>query len=290
MKKFFKYLIEYFFLFYLVNFFRLFPLKIGLKIASFLGSIIFYLDKTHRLRAINNLKLAFPEKGNYEILKICKNVFINLAKNFFEFIKLPDLDKDYFKKNFRIIGEENLKRALQKKKGIVAVTSHLGNWELLGALVVKMGYKLVAVYHPMKNPFSDRFINRIRRKAGIELISMKDSLRGGLKALKENKLLGLISDQDAGSNGIFIKFFGKEASTFKGPAIFAIKTKAPMILFNLIREKDDKHTLYISEEFQIKDDIYLTTELWSNEVEKWIIKYPEQWFWVHRRWHTKKKY
>lgn len=288
MKKFIKFFIEFFFLFYLVNFLRLFPLRFGLKIATLLGKLIFYLDKTHRERALKNLKLAFPEKNNEEIFKICKETFINLAKTFIEFINLPFLNDKYYK-NFNVIGEDNLKNALKKKRGIVAITSHLDNWELLGAFVVKLGYPLAAVYHPMRNKYSDRFINNIRKKTGIELIPMKEAARAGLKALKENKLLGLISDQDAGDAGIFINFFNQPASTFKGPAVFASKTKAPMILFTLIRQKNDYHTLYISEELKIKNDVYYDTKLWSDLVEDWIRKYPSQWFWVHRRWHTKKK-
>jgi len=295
MRKFVKFFIEYFFLFYLTIFFRLFPLTIALKIATYLGKLFFYINHTHRKRAINNLIRAFPEKDYQKILRICKQVYINLAKVFMEFIFLPKIDRNYVNRKVKVIGEENLKEALKKKKGIVAVTGHIGNWELLGTIVVKIGYPLAAIYHPMKNPYSDKLFYKIRSATGMELIPMKDSLRGSIKALKENKLIGLIADQDAGDAGIFVDFFGTPASTAKGPAVFAVKTKAPMIFFTLIRGENDTHTLYISKPLKVKitgnldNDIYYNTKLWSDELEKWVRKYPEQWFWVHRRWHTKKK-
>ena len=113
--------------------------------------------------------------------------------------------------------------------------------------------------------------------------------------LHQNHILALIADQDVGGAGIFIDFFNRPASTAKGPAFFAIKTEAPALFFTLIRDEKDCHTLYISKPFKIKKtgnmvkDVYYNTKLWSDELEKWIRKYPEQWFWVHRKWHTKPK-
>jgi len=296
MKKSIKFFIEYFFLFYLVLFFRLFPLSVALKIASALGKIFFHINYTHRKRAIENLSHSFPDKSYKEIVQICKRVYINLAKVFMEFIFLPKIDLNYINSKVKIIGEENLKKALKKGKGIVAITGHIGNWELLGTIVVKIGYPLSAIYHPMRNPYSDKLFYKIRRDAGMELIPMQDSLRGSIKALKANKLLGLIADQDAGGAGVFVNFFGRPASTAKGPAIFAVKTNAPMLFFALIRGKNDTHTLYISKPLKVKitgdleKDIYYNTKLWSDELEKWVKKYPDQWFWLHRKWHTKKKF
>jgi len=294
-KKIIKNHIEYFFLFYLVKFFNLFPLRIALKIAEYIGRLLFHLDKKHRQRALDNLTFAFSEKSYSEIKDICRKVYINSAKIFMEFIFLPKIDKDFVKRNVKIVGEENLKKGLKLNKGIIGITGHIGNWELLGAILVKSGYGLSAVYHPMRNPLSDKLFYQLRYESGMELISMKNSLKGSIKALKENRILGLIADQDAGGSGVFVNFFNRPASTAKGPAVFAIKTGAPMIIFTLIREKGDRFTLYIDEPLKVRrsgnleDDILYNTKLWSDELEKWVRKYPEQWFWVHRKWHTKPK-
>ncbi len=294
-KKFIKYFIEYFFLICITYTLRLFPVKINLIFAKSLGKFLYNVNKKHRIRAYNNLKYAFPEKSKEELNQILKRVYINLCKVYFEFLSLSNINKKYIDAKIRIIGKENLDSALKLKKGIIAVTAHIDNWELLGTVIKKMGYKVSVVYHSMRNPYSDRFINNIREKAGIRLIEMKYALRPSLKALKENHLLGLIADQDAGGKGVFVDFFNRPASTAKGPAFFALKTSAPMLLFTFIRKKNDEHELYISKPFSVKKtgdeqkDIYYNTKLWSDELEKWVKKYPEQWFWVHRRWHTKKR-
>ena len=294
-KKIIKHYFEYLFLVFFTFIIRIFPLKINLFFASNFGRILFYINKKHRIVALDNLKNAFPEKNDTELIRILKKVYINLSKTGVEFLSLPVLGKRYFKDNIIIKGRDNLDKALKLNKGIVAITSHLGNWELLSAIMMKNGYHSAAIYHPLKNPLSDRFINRIREKTGMKLISFRKAFLPSVRYLKQNHLLGLIADQDAGKDGVFINFFNRLASTAKGPAIFAVKTRAPVILFTLIRENNDHHTLHISKPFDIKitdnmkKDIYYNTKLWSDELEKWVRKYPEQWFWVHRRWYSRPK-
>ena len=295
LKKRIKFYFEYFFLFSFTFIVRLFPLKINLLFAKGSGGILYYFDKKHRQRAMDNLTRAFPEKKEDELVGILKNVYINLCKNYIEFLYIPLLNKKYYRKKIRVEGKENLDRALKQNKGIVAASSHLGNWELMGAVMIKNNYHLDALYHPMRNPYTDNFINRLREKAGMKLISMENSIRGSLRSLKQNHVLGMIADQDAGGDGVFVDFFKRPASTAVGPALFAARTGAPMLFFALIREKNDDHTLHITGPLDVKitndrkKNIYNNTKLWSDELEKWVRKYPEQWFWVHRKWHSRPK-
>ena len=288
--KFLKYVLEYILLVSIAFIFRLIPFSINLKFAKILGKLFFKLNKKHRLRAIENLTYSFPEKDQNEIVDICRKMYINLVKVYMEFLFLPK-----FNKKFKLVGKENLEKALNENKGIVAITSHLDNWELLGTSLVHFGFPVDAIYHPMKNPYSDKFFYNIRRKAGMTLISMNNSLRPSLQALKNNHLLGLIADQDAGRDGVFVDFFNRPASTGKGPALFALKTGSPMIFFAMVRDESDNHIIYIGKPFKLKitgnlkEDIYNNTKLWSNELQSWVRKYPEQWFWVHRKWQTKIK-
>lgn len=290
-----KHYVEYFLLISITFILRLFPLSLNLLFAQNLGKFLYFINKKHRLRALDNLKHAFPNKSEKKRNEILKKVYINLCKVYFEFLYLPLLNNRYLKKKVSIVGKEHLVKALKQNKGIVAVTGHMDNWELLGAIMVKSGFPLDALFHPMKNPHSNDFINRIRMKTGMGLIPIKNSLRASLKALKNNHVLGLIADQDAGGDGVFVDFFNRPASTYKGPAFFAIRTGAPMLFFTLIRGKKDTHTLYISKPLPVRItgdmdiDIHYNTKLWSDFLEKKIRQYPDQWFWVHRRWHSKIK-
>ncbi len=289
-----QYLIEFFFLFYLYQIARLMSYKFIVQTGRILGFIVSFFAPGLRRRVLNNLKGSKLEMNKKQAIKFYRRVLVNLGMAFMEFFYLPRIDEKFLKKYIKFSGKEELDKALEKRKGIIIVTGHNDNWELLGAILVKSGYKLAALYHPLRNPYSDKLFYKIRSKAGIELISMKNYLIPSFKALKENKLLGLIADQDAGDDGIFVDFMGKPASTSKGPAAFALKTKAPMVFLLLVRERKFYHRLYVKQ-LQIKEtgdykkDVYINTKLWSDELEKWVLKYPEQWMWTHRKWHTKIK-
>jgi KDO2-lipid IV(A) lauroyltransferase len=288
-----KYRAEYCLLAVMTLVFRLLPMAPARRCALLLGRLIFLVDKKHRQRAMVNLQKAFPRKDFRSLSRLLRRVYSHLAGVYVEFLKIPGLKEKYFKRKIKFQGLEHLNRALAGGKGVVAVTGHLGNWELLGAVLARLGYPLDAVYHPMRNPLSDRLINSIRRKAGISLISMKNSLRGCVRSLRENHILGLIADQDAGRDGVFVRFFNRPASTAAGPAYFALSTGAPFLFFTLVRGKGGGYTLHVSPPLKVRStgnreqDIRQNTRLWSDELESWVRKYPGQWFWVHRRWHTK---
>jgi KDO2-lipid IV(A) lauroyltransferase len=123
------------------------------------------------------------------------------------------------------------------------------------------------------------------------------ALRGILKALREKKFVAILADQDAGSNGIFVDFLGRPASTGRGPAAFVLKTQAPIVFCVAIREPNGRHRVEaesltfdlsqngpaLSEEEKLK----FVTQAWTRVLEKYIRQYPDHWFWMHRRWKTK---
>jgi KDO2-lipid IV(A) lauroyltransferase len=286
----FKYILEYFGLRLVFAILRCIPFQRCMALAERLGKLLYLLNTKHRNRAMDNLRNAFPEKSEWELVQILRQVYISLCRVTIEFAHLSEVEEMLAKGQIKVKGLDAWARALEQKKGIIGVTGHLGNWELLGAIMVHLGYPLHALYHPMKNPYSDRFFNHLRERAGIRLINMKKASWPCLRALKQNHIIGLIADQDAGRDGVFVDFFGRPASTFRGPAIFALKTGAPMAMGNLIRKADGTYTLYLEPPFKVVDtgdfeaDVRSNTELWSRRLEYWVSRYPEQWFWVHRRW------
>lgn len=286
----FKYILEYLGLLLVFTILRSIPFGRCMEFADRLGKLLYLLNAKHRARAMDNLRNAFPEKSDWELVQILKQVYANLCRVTIEFAHLAKVGELLATQQIKVVGLDAWAKALEQKKGIIGVTGHLGNWELLGAIMVQMGYPLHALYHPMKNPYSNRFFNRLREQAGIRLINMKKASWPCLRALRQNHIIGLIADQDAGRDGVFVDFFGRPASTFKGPAIFALKTGAPMMMGNLVREPGGTYTLYLEPPFKVvntgdfESDVRTNTELWSQRLEYWVKQYPEQWFWVHRRW------
>ncbi|MDE0085079.1 MAG: lysophospholipid acyltransferase family protein, partial [Candidatus Poribacteria bacterium] len=244
--------------------------------------------------ALNNLQIAFGDnlKQTHQ-QEICKACFINFGKTVIEFMRFPKLNAENIWCEVTVQGREHLNSALEKGKGAIVFLPHFGNWELLslvyGALIPN---RAKAIAFPLKNARLNDLIWRHRQLLSLELIPRKNAIRATLRALKNNDAVGFFADQNAGDQGVFIDFFGKPASTARGPVSIALKTGAP-ILFSLdIRQPDDQHHVHIlppiqlepSENFERDVELYTTHLL--KQLEKYIRKYPDQWFWIHNRWKT----
>jgi len=138
-------------------------------------------------------------------------------------------------------------------------------------------------------------MNDYRRTAGIGIIKMGAAAKGIIKALKENRFIAMLSDQDAGSDGTVVEFFNRPASTPKGPAAFALKMDAPIIMAFIIRENNQKQKIIIEkpifgEKSADKEaDIQKLTQAYTRKLEEYIRRYPDHWFWPHRRWKSTTK-
>lgn len=272
------------------------PRKIILSLGAILGELVFYLSKRERNKALKNLSTAFgDEKSPEEIYEICRNCFRNLVKGLMEFLQLPRLNSYNLNKLVKIEGQENLDNVLEKGKGGIILTAHIGNWELVGASLPLSGYKTSTIIRPVKLQLIDKWVNKRREKTGLKCIGRGASIKSALQCLKRNELLGILADVDTKVDGVFVDFFGKPAWTPIGPVSIALKTGSDIVPAFIIRQKDDTHKLIIEKPIELKitdnteDDIKYNTEVWTKIVESYIRKYPEQWIWTHNRWKTQKK-
>jgi KDO2-lipid IV(A) lauroyltransferase len=148
------------------------------------------------------------------------------------------------------------------------------------------------VQQKQKNPYVDKRMATHRRRWGIEIIYSRGAVKNSLNALKQKRMLGLLGDQDGGARGIFVPFFGKIASTPPGPALIRVKSKAPIAFAYAIRIAKFKfrlgiEPLNIDDNFEYtEENLKLITRAYLEILEKYIRKYPEQYFWMHRRWRT----
>jgi KDO2-lipid IV(A) lauroyltransferase len=175
------------------------------------------------------------------------------------------------------------------------VAGHFGSWELMGAAVSQRGYPLDFLVGEQHNLLVDNLMNDYRRSMGIGIIKMGVAAKGIMKALKENRFVAMLSDQDAGSDGTVVEFFHRPASTPKGPAAFALKMDAPIIMAFIIRESKKKQRIVIEKPMfgertsDKEEDIRKLTQTYTQKLEEYIIKYPDHWFWPHRRWKSTTK-
>jgi KDO2-lipid IV(A) lauroyltransferase len=279
-------------------FINLLPEGFALWLGRQLGRMVFYLDRGHRKVALENLHTAFgQEKSERERLAIARRAFQNLGMMAVEFFRIPRMDVETFRKRVEIEGLDAALGLLGKGKGALLLLSHFGNWEMMGIMSKLIGDSIMVIAKPMKkNMRVDQFITKIRSAAGLEVVSSIKASRIVIKALSQNRVVGILIDQRAKrSEGIWADFFGKKAPTTPGLAVLAMKTGAPVVPVFMVRDGFGKHRLVIQEPLElvhtgdIKKDVEANTQLFNHTLESMIRQYPDQWFWVHRRWERKKR-
>jgi KDO2-lipid IV(A) lauroyltransferase len=278
-------------------FINLLPETTSLWIGRQIGRLLYLLDGEHRRVAFQNLHQAFgDEKSEKELRTIAQRTFQNLGMMVAEFFRIPKMKVDDYKRTVTVEGLEEALKILDRKKGGLLLVGHFGNWELMGFMSKVIGHPILVIAKPVKqNPRIDAWITEIRKKAGLEIIPPEMATRKVIKALSQNRVVGILIDQRAKrSQGVWVDFFGKKAPTTPGLAVLALKTGAPVVPVFMIRDGFKKHRLLIKEPLQLvntgdfKKDVETNTQLFNQTLEAVIRQYPDQWFWVHQRWERKK--
>jgi KDO2-lipid IV(A) lauroyltransferase len=186
-----------------------------------------------------------------------------------------------------------IEEALRENKGVIFASGHFGNWEWLGGALSVKGWAMTYVVTAQSNPFADRWLSDMRRSLGAEIVYKKDAVRGVIRALKNNRVIAMLNDQDAHESGVFVPFFGRLASTPRGVAVFHLKTGCPVVFGKTIARKDGKYQIHL-ERLRFdnltgnrEQDEYLIMTKITARLEEEIRHNPEQWLWLHRRWKTK---
>lgn len=287
-----RYLIEYIFFRTLSFIACLFPRWFSRILGRALGRAAFALNSRYKKTSISNLKLAFNEAlNNQQRKKVAKQAFSHFGEVIIQLLRTPWLSKKKIARIAEYKGLENLRQAYSKGKGVLIFTGHFGNWELMG---ISQGYQslpLNVVARPLDNPYLERMLSHIRSKSGNKIIYKKNAVKGILQALKKGEGVAILIDQNTRiEEGIFIDFFGKKASTTPLLASLALRSGASIIpAFALPREKGKYLFIYEDEiNFHPSDnkenDILQLTQQCSKMIEDYVRKYPQYWFWMHRRW------
>jgi KDO2-lipid IV(A) lauroyltransferase len=286
-----KHKVEYGVTYLLGAFLRILPYKLALSFGSLLGFLAFDVFRVRRKVTLINLRNSLGDQKNIkELRKIGRRSYKNIAKSMVEYVLFPSLNKTRISKMVEFEGTENFDEALRRGKGAIVVAGHFGSWELMGAATCQRGYPVDFLVGEQRNILVDNLMNDYRKSMGIGIIKMGVAAKGIIKALKNNRFVAMLSDQDAGNDGTVVNFFNRPASTPKGPAAFALKMDAPIIMGFIIRENEEKQKIIIEKPIFIdksknkEDDIQSLTQAYTSMLEEYIRKYPDHWFWPHRRW------
>jgi len=271
------------------------PSGIGLWVGRRLGDLAYWLLPGRRAMARQNLARAFgAELSAPELDKLCRESFRHLGMMLVEsctfFFRLPPV----LLSRVEVEGLERLKAAAAQGRGVLLLTAHFGNWELLAAAHVLTGYSLSVVARPMDSPILDWLVTRFRERCGLEVITKRQALPVVLDALWRQRMVAILLDQNATRReGVFVPFFGQPASTSKSLALLALRTEAPVVPVFIRREPDGGHRVVIEPEIRPprtgdrRKDIVAYTAAFTRSVEDTIRRWPEQWLWMHDRWRTR---
>ncbi|MFH1862514.1 MAG: lysophospholipid acyltransferase family protein [bacterium] len=271
--------------------FRLLPRRASLCIGEFLGLIVCRIGIRTGV-AKQNLTAAFPEWDERKIQLTTKRCYQHFGALLVEFARLPLLKPNNVASLVDFENLEVLREALKLGKGGIVVSGHLGNWELMGAATAVLGFPVSYIVTSQSNNRVDALMDELRRSVGIEIIKRRDALKGVIKVLNNNRLIAILSDQDAHEAGVFVPFFGRLASTPRGAAMFALRTGAALIFVESYRQGTDRlkvHFQLISKDGLSRNSDEAVKELtrrFTEKLEEAVRRHPEQWFWMHRRWKT----
>ncbi len=261
-----------------------------------IGVLAYYLLPGERQKTKNHLRRVYPEKSNRAISEMAKKVFVNLMSNMVDAFRVAQFTNKNIDDYVTVSNLQKLDIALARGKGVLAITGHIGNWELLGAYLAIKGYPLYVIGATLYDRRIDEMLVKNRENSGIKYIPRGDSTRLILKALKDKAMIGILIDQDSRHvAGEFIDFLGQEAYTPVGPAVLARKTGASIIPVAIHMKADYSHViefgdiLNLDNSGDVQADRIANTLKCSKEIEKFILKYPTQWVWMHRRWKTRRQ-
>jgi KDO2-lipid IV(A) lauroyltransferase len=270
------------------RFFCMIVSRIGYEI---LGSL--------RRTGLRSLEIAFPEKSEAERSLILKGSFESLGRVLAETSQFKKMTPADVEKIFDLDLDDEMRALYRSNKengrGVLIVTGHLGNWEMLVFGFAAIHEPISYLARPLDNPLIEEMTMKMRTRFGNRPINKTNSAMLAAKILREGGILGALSDVNAHpKEGVFVPFFGRNACTISGPAIMAMRANAAILPAFCVWDNDLKKYRFIHghvlEPFRTGDrkaDILATTAAYTAEIEKLIRQYPDQWLWIHKRWKTR---
>lgn len=263
-------------------------LRLGRGLGWIYGTVLRY----HRADAFDALRRVFPQKGPDEIAGIVRRMYANLGMNLVELCRLSR-DAEFQLARHVFHGRDIVHRALERGRGVLILTAHLGNWDLLCTLTPRLGFPLTVITKTMRNAEVHEYWIRLREQFGVRFVPAHNSYRRCLQTLKRNEVVGFILDQNMiDKEGVFVEFFGRPACTSPGLAFMAAQSGAPVVPVFIVRQPDGSHHITAHPLLEPPPDrepatIQAATQLYTRVIEDAIRRQPDQWIWIHRRWKTR---
>ncbi|NEX12731.1 MAG: lipid A biosynthesis acyltransferase [Prosthecochloris sp.] len=260
------------------------------RLACVIGDIVYDVLRIRRSLVERNLSQTFPLKSAREISVIARKVYRNVVISLLEVFRIPMIDgRNGAEKLIDADLDEFLSATRDQGRGGVIISAHFGNWELTGVCVGLLGAPMTIVVKRLRNALIDREINALRSFHGNSVVYKKQALREGLRLLQGGGYITMLADQSDPKGGFVMPFLGRPASVFLGPAFLALKAGVPVFL-GMTRRQESGRYLLEAREIPTSDlsfgkaGIQELARRYTEAIEEYIYRYPEEWFWLHDRW------
>ena len=260
------------------------------------GKWLYHLLPYRRGVVLGNLRRVFGDVlPETEIIRIAQAYYGHYVRFLVEMVKLPLMSAEQKKKFIRLENMESPIEAHKKGKGLILLTGHFGNWEVSTVAGISQFPQFKGLFHFVRRPLKPELLNQLVtrrfRRAGFGTIAKRGSLDTILDLLAGGAVVVYVFDQHAGGKeGVVVDFFGHPAGTFKSPALIAMTSGAPVIPATSWREPDGTHVLRFEDPIPLVDcedtgeAIRQNTRAFNAALERLLLRHPEQWIWMHKRW------
>jgi KDO2-lipid IV(A) lauroyltransferase len=275
-----------------------FPVDVTLGAAGLVGDTMYAFDRKHRERALGNLRRSFPDMPEPVRREMARRSMRQLFMLFVEMLFTTRLVRLDNWATFVELGDfqNTLKLLLDKRRGLILLTGHYGNWEILGYVLATLGFPTTSVARPLDNPYVNEYVLGVRERRGQRIVDKKGATLEVEPILTRGGTVGFIADQNAGSKGLFVDFFGRKASTYKSIGLLAMACQVPVVIGYARRVNDSFHfdvgtqDIIYPEDWEKQDDpLRYITQRYTKAIEDFVRVDPGQYLWVHRRWKTRPK-
>ena len=270
------------------------PESVATRFGELTGLIAGSVFRIRRRDVDQNLALAFPDRRRGWRDAVARASYAHLGREAAMFFRMAGWTKGRVVERVTFRGLEGLRRAAETGEGAVLLTGHLGNWEVAGAAIAASGIALDVVGKGMANRRFEADLFETREQLGMRVIEMGDASKGVFRALGRGRVVAILGDQNAHKRGVFVPFFGRQAATARGPALFAIRTGAPVFVGIALRDPGwtQRYTVTIRRmNFRPTGDVESDSRLllaeYTRSLEDAVRQAPEQYLWQHRRWKTR---
>ncbi len=270
-------------------------IKNGKRLALLLTFFVEHVFRYRRQVILSNLHRVYGEKLPLPERKFLHEIYKNFVFLWMEFLQLNHFSPETVQNFMNIKNPEVIEHLKNRDKGVILYSGHFGNFEWLGQAMALQGLPIRAIAKKQSNEKVDRFITKLRERFGARIVYTRQAMSVCQKALMNKELVAIAFDQDARQRGVFVDFLGQPSSTAVGTAVLHLRTNAEIVLLIALRKDYAKFDVFAkiieppTRTGDLEQDILNITQKITSEFEVWVRKYPEQWFWVHRRWKTQPK-